>query len=174
MNAYQLISELYRILGDVDKGTLEEAQRMVGPSAMASVLNALAVVADDEVSQAARHSTSASRRARPARERMQSYRLGLDASAKPNDLRKQIASILERSTERLTTAEVIRALKTAGVEVAMRPKESRSKYLRRAASQLATMPAERRRLALDSLRQGLDIDPETAGWVQVIRRPYRQ
>ena len=154
MNAFQIISELYRILGQSEIAEIEQARRIAGSDSLKAVLNAMAIC----VRVAAPHPHQT-----PSRERFAGGLPLLPSSE------WQLEQLLKESRRSLSTRELAVVLRRAGLPSA-RPKEGSARILRRAAASLDHMTPERQARILSALRQLLDVD-QTAGWMKVARDP---
>jgi hypothetical protein len=75
---------------------------------------------------------------------------------------------LETVLKGLDKPKVMAAARELGLALAARPKDARSKVIRRLARLILDAPAERRSEMLEKLR--LSSDPQTEGWFELIRR----
>ncbi len=176
MNAFQLISDLYRILGDVDQQTLEAAQQIAGTRDIRAVIKAMSAC----VRRSPAHAAQAPKRAdirergeysRP--EQMRPYRRPDSQLASPTspaalDIEKMLVQMLSEGSVPMNARDLAASLKRAGLFVSARPKDGATRLLRRAAAKLSEMPEDRRAHTLSTLLESLGVD-QTAGWMKVIR-----
>ncbi len=145
MNSYQLLSELYRILGELDRETVNEALEL-GPSPQITpVLKALRRAT-------AKHQQPTATPARPLN------------SVRPSAT-FDLAEIINRIDS--PNAELVKVLSSFGLRVKFNAGDSRARIARRAQKVLASLPPDKRHNVMTALMDAFGM--ETAGWLEVIR-----
>lgn len=168
MNAYQFVSEVYRLLGELSADSLRSLDGMSLAPDVQPIVNAFMAAKRrspqaDKVSQPllpveADPTTPAisPSLSRPSVERAD---IGLSTS---------LESLLSRSQAGLTNSQFVALLRRAGLEVPHRPKESRADLIRKVNRAVQESPLDRRERIVRNLEKYAQTG-ETEGWMKVIR-----
>lgn len=176
MNAYELLSEIYRILGQIDSSVIESARKHNVPPTIDRILHAL----DEAVSK---NGTPRMIERRVPQAGMDDHRSHsgparseyVERQAPATFRQKDIAPLLNKlaATHHLTNKTLVRLLNRSGLSIRPRPKEPRRRTLERAVEQLKAMPEDQQIAVLRSLHVLTGVD-ETSGWMEIIRSFSRE
>src|SRR5712692_10279129 len=136
MNMYELLGQIYRLLGEINQGLLSEAEVCEIPPEIRAVIRALAEArrALDRTSKREVLNSPPS----PALKSTHEEDRGA-AIAVPFDGDLSLASLID-STKGITNEQITRLLVRSGLEIRHRPKQSRKELLRHASTLLKRLP----------------------------------
>jgi hypothetical protein len=164
MKGFDLLSQIYKLLADVDLRAVQEARQNAGDGPVREILDAMASALG------AKNSRAVAGEHAPATSSPKKARATKPANAK--GARRGAAtlslSFVRESNPKRKTDELLRALRKAGLSVPMNPKDGSLRAIERAERLLSKMSADEADRTMHKLRGTLGID-ETQGWINVIR-----
>ena len=154
MNAYTLISELYRLLGELDEQTLRQAESMTLAPELKEIIGALA---------------HAKGRGFPSPPISVAVSPPPDVAIVDDVVTVSIQSPLFflRDRKEIPNRKLLELFHRSGLKVRMRPKEGRESFIRKAEKRLSELNSQDRNRVIESVRRLLGTD-ELAGWMNVI------
>jgi hypothetical protein len=168
MNQHQYVSEIYRLIGDLDEELIKSLSGMDLPPQVRAVVNAL--VSAQRMSHAHKKSPTVPSSLDEAKSGYPVESL----DQQPNILREEGADIsfeplLQRIHLSITNDQFVALLKRAGLEIRPHAKEARSSIASKAVRALEALPAEKRERVIRFLLKQQPSVNETQGWMDVIR-----
>lgn len=154
MNSYQLLSELYRLLGEADRETVEEARRLAHSPELDAILDALSNAVDRERASSGRNGV---------RSRRKNHDVATAAVGK--DRTEEFATLVERLD--IPVAQLVEFLHDCDLPVMFRKGDARSRIVKRATKLFGELPPRSQKGLLSAMRR--KSGSETAGWFEVIR-----
>ena len=152
MNSYQLLSELYRLLGSLDPDTVHEARRIAHSPELDPILSALAKATGRRVSKNRRHLPRLDKEERPTNEQ--------------DDLVAKFSNEIKIFDTR-PVQDLARFLEQEGITISFRKGDGRARIKSRAQRAFKKLSKSKQQRLLKLLEE--PIDSETAGWLDVIR-----
>jgi hypothetical protein len=165
MNQYHFISEIYRLLGELDDNSLRSLENISLAPDIEPIVKAFISAKRNLPNIAKEPRVPVISSATQAAELLPSPpRSALDA-----DLSSiSIESLLSKPQAGRTNRQIVDLLRRAGLEMPYRPKESRVALVRKIKKAMQDLPMEKHDNVLRKLMQNTFVD-ETEGWMTVIR-----
>ncbi len=173
MNSYQLLSEIYRLLAEIDPLVITSAEQQALDPQIKQILKAFsgALLSSPDRRQAPLFPTGRPSEHVPGRydEHLPSTaRYAVLSSGIRTESSDNLVEYFLHLTPKLTNRELVRLFNRSGLPTRARPKETRRAVVRRIVRDLERLPTQTRNETLKRLRSLLDVD-ETSGWMNIIR-----
>ena len=176
MNAYQLLSDIYRILGEIDHSVIAHALKQNRDPRVKKILHAFGAAAgtrDTIGPLPTSHVPVSSKRPTAKPVPQPEYEpVHLRPSLQPNHTLRGFQSLTRISPNR-SNRDWINLLNRSGLSLQSRSKESRQRLLTRAAQQFKKLPTHKQGEIFKRLRALVGTD-ETSGWMQIIQSFSRE
>jgi hypothetical protein len=172
MNPYQFLSEIYRLLGELNDESLRSLDEISISRDVAPIVRAF-VRAKQRPPQMAKGSHVPTKGAPVSIKENAS--LGIEpsipspgGSRSESESAKLLKPLLVQSPAGRTNKQIVDLLRRSGLEAEYRPKESRAALMRKITRAIQTLPLEKRQRIEQNLTK-YALTGETEGWMKVIR-----
>ncbi len=167
-SGFQVLSEVYRFLGQFDAESLAAASRARGVSD--NLRRALKLLADEARSSrrdSEQHRKAASVAGRPALWPILSHDEPIRSTADEKRIKGELSAYFASERCFRSKQALVEFARRHGIEVTADPKCGKLRLARKLAAAFLADPTALERLATDAAAQP---DPQTSGWIDLIRR----